>query len=469
MRFDSPAYLLFLPAVALVHWLCPHRARWAVLLAASLVFYMGWNVPLTGLLALTVLLTWGACLLLERARSRGLRRLLSGLTLAACLGLLGWFKYGELLFSLADRVLRGLGGGGLPHPGEILLPVGISFYTFQALSCVLDVSRGRRRAERHLGYYALYICFFPQLVAGPIERADALLPQLRAQRAWDPEHLRRGGRLLLSGYFRKLVVADLCGPVVARVCAASAPEGSAVALATLLFAFQIYGDFAGYSEIAQGSARLLGIRLMRNFDRPYTAGSLREFWRRWHISLGRWFTDYVYIPLGGSRKGKLRQAAAVLLVFALSGLWHGADLRFLVWGLVHGLGVALEVLLTGKNGAGRGRGGRLRQAAVFLFVWLTWVLFRAGSLPGAAALYGALFSPWRPAEGLLLLGIGAAEALCLGLALLQEPFLNRLAYGENGEDPVPDVRLVLCGAAVVWAWLIRLGSGAGSAFIYFQF
>ena len=463
MSFDSAAYLAFLPLVCAAHRLFPARGRWVVLLAASCLFYMSWNVPLTLLLLAAAGSSWLAGLALARTARPGLRRLILALALGLCLGLLGYFKY----FNFLAQALSGLLGRAW-NPWDVILPVGCSFYTFQALSYVIDVYRGNLPAERHFGYYALYICFFPQLVAGPIERAGDLLPQLRQARRPGRSDLRQGLRLLLSGFFRKVVIADFCGRFVDVVYAAERPDGSAVLAGTLLFALQIYCDFSGYSEIAAGSARLLGVRLMRNFDRPYLSRSLREFWRRWHISLSRWFTDYLYIPLGGSRRGLGRQLAATLAVFAVSGLWHGADWAFVVWGLLHGGYLALE-LLGARAGLGpsRTRAGRTaRRALTFAAVSFAWIFFRADSLGHAAALIRRLFTPWDLGAGLACLGAGPLDGLRLALILALTPALHRLS---REEETVGDMTCVYCFLSTAIAWLIRLGQSGAGTFIYFQF
>lgn len=461
MSFDSLRYLLFLPAVLLLHRLCPARGRWLVLLAASLYFYASWSRPLTLLLLGVIAASYLGGRLLGRVRRQGARRLVLSLTLGLCLGLLVYFKYLGFLASALGALL-----GRDFRVGEVILPVGISFYTFQALSYVIDVYRDGAKAERHFGYYALFIAFFPQLVAGPIERAERLLPQLRAGERGTTGDLRMGLRLLLAGYFRKLVLADFCAPFVTAVYASPEPDGSAVLLATLLFSVQIYNDFAGYSEIARGSARLFGVRLMPNFDRPYLACGLRDFWRRWHISLSRWFSDYVYIPLGGSRRGRGRQLAATLLVFALSGLWHGANWTFLCWGLFHGLALCLELLCDRRGGEPRGHTA-LRRGLTFLTVSFAWIFFRASSLSQALGLLARLFSPWRLSEGLRLLGLQGANWLWLLLALAQGGLLHRLAREER-EEP-NGMALVYLLLAIALAWLLRLGQGGENAFIYFQF
>ncbi len=467
MSFDSLRYLLFLPAVVLIHWLTPSRFRWMALLAASYVFYASWNAALSLLILFVTGCSWLAGLLLERTESPRRRRLLLIGALAVCLGLLAYFKYFNLLGQTAAALL-----GGEWRFMDIVLPVGVSFYTFQALSYVIDVYRKKMRAERHFGYYALYISFFPQLVAGPIERADSLLGQLRKERRFDRDDLTAGLHLLVSGYFRKIVVADLAAPFVNAVFAAEAPDGCAVLAAALLFGIQIYCDFSGYSEIAMGSARLLGVRLMRNFDRPYGAANIREFWRRWHISLTRWFTDYVYIPLGGSKKGLARQLFATTVVFALCGLWHGAAWSYVLWGLLHACYLNLYTLR--KRCFPALPSGLWEQALTYCAVTFSWLFFRAGDTGRALLLVGRLFSAWDVASGVqLLMSAGLRDASPVLLLLLLAGGLLMLrrvpVLTTEEKPPVPVAAWAGLLLAIAIAALIRMDSGTASAFIYFQF
>ena len=452
MNFNSLSYLLFLPLVCLIHWRLPHRVRWLWLLGGSWLFYFWWE-PRAGLLLVgTTLVTWLCARAIARTEKPSLRRLWCAAALAAALGVLGIFKYAGFFASILGRDL------GL----RILLPVGISFYTFQTLSYVLDVYRGRIPPEDHFGYYALFVTFFPQLVAGPIERPEHLLPQLRAERTWDSGNLRAGGWLLLTGYFKKVVIADGLAPLVDRVYAA--PEtaaGPAVILATVLFGLQILCDFSGYTDIARGSARLLGIELMENFKRPYAAESIREFWRRWHISLTSWFTDYVYIPLGGSRKGLPRRICNVLIVFLLSGLWHGAGWTFVVWGGIHGLYMALELL------PGRGKSPKtgtisciLRRVRTFALLSFAWLFFRAETLRDAAVLLSRLPRGWNTPP------VSLAEALGAGLLILCLTLLERLDAPPRRVSPMTVFYLIL---TISVGWLCLLSAGGQNAFIYFQF
>ena len=454
MNFNSLEFLVFLPAVCLLHWALPHRFRWALLLLASWLFYFWWN-PWTGFLLVGITLaSWLFARGIARGRSAGARRALLVLALAVCLGCLAAFKYTGFFASLA----------GLDLPLQIVLPVGISFYTFQTLSYVIDVYRGGTE-ERHFGYYALFVAFFPQLVAGPIERSEHLLPQLKAERRFTTQNLSAGGWLLLEGYFKKVVVADSLAPFVDGVFAAPGQAlGPEVALAVVLFGVQIYCDFSGYSDIARGAARLLGVELMENFKRPYGAATVRDFWRRWHVSLTGWFTDYVYIPLGGNRKGLPRQAFNLLAVFLLSGLWHGAGWTFLMWGLIHGLYRAAGAVWEHFRGASPRKRGVWAHVRTFLLVSFPWLFFRASSMGDAVTLLSRLGVGWDGLPGLL----GRLAPLVLPLACL--PLAERLHEGRGRRDWYASALTVFCAVtAISMAWLAQLAGGGNNAFIYFQF
>ena len=468
MSFDSLFYPFFLLIVVVLHHVLPHRYRRFLLLIASAVFYASWNIPLTLLLYGVIAVTYCAGLLIGKWSSYQKRRkAVVSAALVVCVCLLLYFKYFRFLMDGISSLVRLLGGRGEWQLWNVLLPVGVSFYTFQAMSYVIDVYRGRA-PERDFGYYALYISFFPQLVAGPIERADALLPQLKAERTVTENDRKEAYRFLLSGYFRKIVLADFCGIFVDRVYSASMPDGSAVMIGTLLFAVQIYCDFAGYSEIARGSARLLGIHLMQNFARPYLAPDIRTFWRRWHISLSGWLTDYVYIPLGGSRKGLLRQIAATVAVFLISGLWHGANWTFVLWGLLHGLLVVLCVLISRADiKVIKSRFLTICSTALTFFcVTLLWIFFRASSVSQAWNLFSVLFSRWNVLEGIGILQMTWQDSVRLLLSVAGMIYLPYLTAKNENPRYMTQVFLVL---AILVAWWIRLDTGTASTFIYFQF
>ena len=443
MNFTAPAFVLAFPFVLALHWVLPPQARWVLLLAASLGFYAVGSPQALPLLAGITLGTYAAALGIAKSEHALVKKCWLVCAVLLCLGCLGVFKY------------AGLFGAGT----SLLLPAGISFYTFQTLGYVIDVYRRRLKPERHLGYYALFVSFFPQLVAGPIERSTILLPQLH-----DPERrMDTGGWLwMVRGFAKKLLLADTAAVFVDAVYAdPSQAIGPAVVLVTVLFAWQIYWDFSGYSDIAVGAAALLGVRLSRNFDHPYCADSLRDFWHRWHVSLTRWFTDYVYIPLGGSRCSVLRWAANTMVVFLLSGLWHGAALHYAVWGAVHGGLLIMEKMLTSK-------GGRPNRLRTFALVCAAWVFFRAASVSDALTLFSRLLFGWTLADlrtTVLSLGMEPALQLALGALCL------RLLPEIPSETPTPRGVLAFCllTLAAAAAWFAALHTGTANAFIYFQF
>lgn len=466
VNFASPEYLLFLPLIVLLHWISPKKQRWIVLLAASLYFYASWNLRMTFLLLSVIAVSYlGGLLMNGSNRSAKTRQWILILCLLCLIGILAVFKYAGFLARTLEDLLHIFQPGTHISVRDILLPVGLSFYTFQAASYLIDVYRGTIPVEKHPGYYALYISFFPQLVAGPIERASDMLPQLKQERTLTQTSLRSGFLLLLSGFFRKIVIADSCASFVDAVYAMDSPDGSVVFLATLLFGFQIYCDFSGYSEIAAGSASLFGIRLTRNFNRPYASRSIQEFWRRWHVTLGRWFQDYVYIPLGGNRKGPVRHMIALWTVFLLSGLWHGADWSFVLWGALHALYMTGGLLFSRLS---RKRLPVFLQISVtFLLVSFSWIFFRASSVEHAFLLLHRLFLPWQPAAALSTLSLDGLDVVWLAGALAQLPLLNHLADGGRVRVPVAVyVYLFICIVIVCW---MRLDSNVSNAFLYFQF
>ena len=393
MSFNSIHFLVFFPVVVTVYFALPFRVRWAWLLGASYWFYMSWRPEYLFLIIASTLVDYYAGLAIHGSHSPLRRRLFLLMSLVMNLGLLFVFKYFNFFNGALREVFTRLELSYPVRGVDVLLPVGISFYTFQTLSYTIEVYRGKKEPEAHLGIFALYVAFFPQLVAGPIERAQSLLPQLKQRFDFDYDRVTSGLRLMLWGMFKKVVIADRLAIVVNRVY--DLPEehgGLALAVATVFFAFQIYCDFSGYSDIAIGAARVMGVHLMKNFDRPYLAGSIREFWSRWHISLSTWFRDYVYIPLGGNRRGLMRWQWNILLTFMLSGLWHGANWTFIVWGGLHGMYYLLSTWTAGLR-AHLFRVCRMERfpglvhflavLSTFVLVCLAWIFFRANTLGDA--------------------------------------------------------------------------------------
>lgn len=443
MNFNSWQFLLFLPVVVLVYWVLPAKWRWVWLLLASYFFYMCWNVWLVFLILGVTLISYFAGIALDQVKKPAGRKAILVVTIVLCLGILVFFKYFNFLLANLLALLRLFSFEIQDYALDLILPVGVSFYTFQTLSYVVDVYRGRFTPESHFGYYALYVSFFPQLVAGPIERPGDLLPQLKAVHIFSGEDFSEGLRIMISGFFRKCVVADFCGIYVNKVFADLANANSlSIFLAGALFCFEMYCDFAGYSEIAMGSARLMGIKLSVNFDRPYLSTSYGEFFRRWHITLNRWFTDYLYIPLGGNRKGMFRKIFNILVVFTLCGLWHGAKWTYVLWGLYAAFFVILESLLKkpflafcSKKKIDLENPGvkAFRRGYMFLIFVPAALIFRAASLSDLSVVAVRLFSNWGFGENYLndtmaQMGLTNSSALELIITLVAMAGIYYFAY-----------------------------------------
>ena len=409
MLFNSYQFLVFFPIVLLVHYIVPGRWRYLWLLAASYYFYMCWNAKYALLLLFSTLVTYLSGLGLEHAKNRGsdagTRKAIVAASFLLNLGILGVFKYAGFAMDIVRRLSGWVGVNFVAPKFDILLPVGISFYTFQALSYTMDVYRGEIYAERNFFRYALFVSFFPQLVAGPIERSKNLLRQLARPVPFSFDRARDGFMLMLWGYFLKLVLADRIALFVDKVYGnIAAYPGFYGIFATMLFAVQIYCDFMGYSTIAMGAAQILGIQLMENFDAPYLSASVADFWRRWHISLTSWFRDYLYIPMGGSRKGPVRKQLNRMVVFLTSGLWHGANIKFVIWGGMNGLYQVLgDVLKPLRNRLVAAlkidRNSRPHRLLCGLFTFVlvdfAWIFFRADSLGDALKLIHSALTVWN--------------------------------------------------------------------------
>ena len=410
MLFNSFAFIVFFPIVVACYFIMPKKVRYIWLLIASYYFYMSWE-PKYGLLLLGVTgVTYLSGFGIEKSKKEGLRKLFLVLSVVLCFALLFVFKYFHFAYSSLQS-LAGLFGSGLSDPSfSILLPVGISFFTFQAVGYVIDVYRKDVEAEKNFFRYALFVAFFPQLVAGPIERSRNLLKQIRGienLRIWNFRQIQEGAVIMLYGYILKMIISDRAKMVVDAVydpAVCSEFKGFIPAVATVLFAVQIYTDFAGYTYIAIGASKIMGFNLMNNFNTPYLATSIRDFWSRWHISLTQWFRDYLYIPLGGNRKGKFRKYLNIFIVFAVSGLWHGAAWHFVVWGVLHGILRILDDLTSGLRTKIYGKIANLNSVSfriwqilgTFFFVCIAWVFFRAESIGQAFGMIERTFTNWNP-------------------------------------------------------------------------
>ena len=470
MSFTSIDFAIFLPVVFLLYWAIPAAYRWILILAASYYFYMSWNAKCLVLIVSVTFVSWICALAMEKTADRRQKKLCLAGALAVSLGLLFVFKYLNFFMETLGLVSNTLRLPFHPATFKILLPVGISFYTFQSLSYVIDVYRGEAKAEHHFGKYAAFVAFFPQLVAGPIERTKALLPQIRERHVFSYEMASYGMKRMAWGYFKKLVIADTMAFYVDQVYnQLPSFRGFALVLATFFFAVQIYCDFSGYSDIAAGAAAILGIRLMTNFNSPYFAQSIHDFWSRWHISLSAWFRDYVYIPLGGNRRGKLRRDINLLITFLVSGLWHGASWTFVFWGLIHGTVQVAENHLFKK-------GKKHPRVLVFAVVCFAWIFFRADSFADAWYVITHLLSGISSPVRYLKDGIGILDlkplirfsiGLSIGLlAVYDAASLKTDVIGWVSRRPFV-LRYAIYAGLIAWIYFGK--SAQGAAFVYFQF
>ncbi|MBS3132143.1 MBOAT family protein [Candidatus Woesearchaeota archaeon] len=480
MLFNSLHFLVFFPIVTLIYFSIPHRFRWTLLLVSSYYFYMSWKAEYVILIIISTLIDYIAAIKIRGTDSIRKKRLFLSLSLAGNLGMLFAFKYFNFFSDSARALLEKFSIQLSPMTLKVLLPVGISFYTFQTISYTIDVYRGKIKPERHLGIFAVYVSYFPQLVAGPIERAKHLLPQFYKKHDFNYKMASDGFKLMLWGFFKKMVVADRLAVLVSTVYGNPTDyTGIPLILATIFFAFQIYCDFSGYSDIAIGSAQIMGFNLMDNFKRPYFSRSIGEFWRRWHISLSTWFKDYVYIPLGGSRVSVPRMYLNLLVVFVASGLWHGANWTFVIWGALHGMYIVFEIMARPfKNKAFHAIAlDRLPRALMlievgwtFLIVNLGWIFFRANSLSDALYIVTHLFSGISFNFTGINIGFSWNE-LFISFAVIA--FMEFVHFIQEHRS----IRQFLSGRPLPLRWAVYLAivlsivflGKSGVQFIYFQF
>lgn len=483
MLFNSFEFLLFFPVVTALYFLLPHRYRWLHLLLASCAFYMAFIPVYILILLLTIVIDYGAGILIENAQGSQ-RKFYLAMSLVANIGVLAVFKYYNFFIGNVNGLLH----LSAPIPLlNIILPIGLSFHTFQAMSYTIEVYRGNYPAERHFGIYALYVMFYPQLVAGPIERPQNVLPQFHRRHTFDYSRVVSGLRLMAWGLFKKVVIADRMAYLVNEVY--NSPHnfhGLPLLVASVFFSIQIYCDFSGYSDMALGAARVMGFELMKNFDRPYFSKSISEFWRRWHISLSTWFKDYLYISLGGNRVALPRACFNLFFVFMVSGLWHGANWTFIVWGALHGLYLVIGMLT--KNGRNRFierlklpvlNHPLLNITVTYVLVTFAWIFFRANGLHDAAYVIMHLFEPatalW---QGMAYTGASTIKVFytfpqwlalfgALALLFLVEKAQVRLSINAWLQQQATPVRWALYYGIVLY--IAVLGAFERVQFIYFQF
>lgn len=484
MQFQTAEFLLTFAVVLVVYFLMRNRYQWLWLLLVSYIFYLSWNISYIPFLIMTTLITWGIALCMEKCRQVNVKKLL---VISGCIysiSYLGIFKYTNFLLSNVSaifdiQVLK----------LDLLLPIGISFYTFQTLGYLIDVYRGDVKAEKNVFRYALFVSYFPQIVSGPIGRAKDLCKQLKTIHTFDYDKFLKGSVTFLIGMFMKLVIADRAAIFVNEVYAHyEIYGGSILLLSSLLYTMQIYCDFAGYSYMALGVSRMMGIEIIHNFERPYFSASIKEFWRRWHISLSSWLKDYLYIPLGGSRKGSIRTNINLMIVFFISGLWHGANWTFLIWGGIHGLyqiiGKFSEktrekiygLLHIDLNSQFR---KNISIITTFFLVNFAWIFFRAENISMAVGIIKKIifcWEPWSLLDGTVFnFGLSAKDMFILLLAIIVIYLMEKMSNISTISEKIVTSHIVIRWA-VLYFFIISIlvfgiyGEGYSAAnFIYSQF
>lgn len=465
MIFNSLEYILFLPLVFVLFYLFNHKLRVFVLLLASYYFYISWNPIYIVLIIVSTLIDFSAGLLLERTKTKTKRRVVLSVSIMANLGFLFFFKYFNFAIENVNEILLAVKDSYQPiEVLDIILPVGISFYTFQTMSYTVDVYNERTKPERNLAYFALYVCFFPQLVAGPIERYNTLVPQLKKKAKLTIQHISHGGRLILYGLFMKMVIADNIG-VYVDVAYADVSVASSLQLliVAVLYSFQIYCDFHGYTTIAIGSAKLFNVNLSENFKTPYLAHSITDFWRKWHVTLTTWFRDYIYYPMGGNRGAKLKWVLAILTVFIVSGVWHGAKWTFVFWGVFHALFVLFEKV-SGWDKKPKSFVLKLvKWGITFTLVTALWVFFRSPDMSTALLYFKSIVRNWS-IEG----NIVSLELAALIVLFILTDALTRKKNFALVLDSWPSWGRGVMYFTMLFLLLSRSGTDM-NPFIYFQF
>lgn len=470
MLFNSFQFLLFFPLTVLIYFLLPNKYRWMFLLAASYYFYMNWKPVYALLIFTSTVVTWACSLLMERTEFKKKKKFYLTISLLINFSILFLYKYFNFINESIFQLLEVFNLRWSVPNFDILLPVGISFYTFQAVGYTIDVYRGELKAERNLGIYALFVSFFPQLVAGPIERAKNLLPQFHEIKSFKIDNFKTGISLMIWGYFMKVVISDRIGMYVdATYNNIESHNGTTLLLSTVFFAFQIYCDFAGYSNIAIGASKIMGFDLMTNFRRPYFSTSISEFWHRWHISLSTWFRDYLYIPLGGNRVSRKRVYVNIFITFLVSGIWHGANWTFFIWGALHGFYNSLQKYF--KIDKIKFTDFSLSKLSFyiinFILVIFAWIFFRANNLTDAFSIIKKIFTN----HGALYIGTfttflyGLFGLSILFLKELREEFFPQRFQLMNNKN----VLLSTFTLSILLVIIISIGVFNGGQFIYFQF
>lgn len=476
MLFNSIEYMFFLPIVFIIYWTIKQKYRWMLLLVSSYYFYMSWNAKYVLLILATTMISYLCAVFLEKAENDRQKKICLGIAVGISIFILFLFKYFNFFLNSICLFLQKVSLPIHPLTVKLMLPVGISFYTFQSIGYIIDVYRGDVKAEKHFGQFATYISFFPQLVAGPIERTSNLLPQIKGEHKFNYDKITYGLKIMAWGFYKKIVLADTLALYVDKVYGdITSYKGMTLLLATLFFSIQIYCDFSGYSDIAIGTAKMLDIDLMENFKCPYLSASVKEFWNRWHISLSSWFRDYIYIPLGGNRCSKLKHYRNLFITFLLSGLWHGANWTFIIWGGVHGAAQIVNSNIKTKRM--NGIKWLFAVIATFIFCSLAWIFFRANSV--GEAIYVFQYALEGISNPLSYIMTAAAELemnryrmiYIMGLVMLLFIY-DFCSLRFNVIDRISKMNLAIrwgCYIALLLIIIFFSQKGVAAEFVYFQF
>lgn len=481
MSFDSSIFILFMVIVFIIYWSINSKYRWILLLLASYYFYMSWDIKGISLIIFTTILSYTSARLMERTNKKKERKLILFLTLVIILGILFFFKYFNFFSNTTRKIFMLFSIKLHPMTLKLFLPIGISFYTFQTIAYLVDVYRETIKSEKHLGKYAVFISFFPQIVSGPIGRANSLLPQINSEHIFNYEKVTYGLKQIAWGVFKKFAIANTLSIYVDKIFNdVHNYKGFSLIIVSLFFTLQIYCDFSGYSDIAIGLAKLLDIDLITNFKSPYFSSSIKEFWSRWHISLSTWLRDYVYIPLGGNRCSKLKNKMNLIITFLVSGLWHGANWTFIFWGGIHGIAQVIENLFSkGKKHINESKNIKwfMKVILVILFCNLAWIFFRANSISDAKYIFANMLKGIENPtayiiNGQLDLQLNKIQFLILFISILLLGIFDFISLKKDVISLVSNMSLIIRWTIyllLIIITIVLIPVSVNSGFIYAQF
>ncbi|MCR5420515.1 MAG: MBOAT family protein [Lachnospiraceae bacterium] len=481
MLFSTAAFAVFMAVVFIVYWCMPHKYRWVIILFANAWFYISYDIKYLAVILVTMIASYICAIMIENKNGGSGKKIIMVTGVLVTLSLLLVFKYLNFALYTVAKVFNALSIPMQETTLKLIMPVGISFYTFMTVGYIVDVYKGRIPAERHFGKYAIFVSFFPNISSGPIERAGHFIPQIDKKKIFDYDEVTYGARLLLLGMVKKIVIADMMAKYVDEIFN-KVPEhyGICFAWATLLYTFQIYCDFSGYSDMAVGVAKMLGFELVNNFKQPYFASSIKEFWGRWHISLSSWFRDYVYIPLGGNRCSRLRRDMNLLITFLCSGLWHGASWTFVLWGGIHGICQIAENRIKEAAGLTKEKEAKLGKPVKFMLTLISfcivsyaWMFFRANSISEALYIVRSMFSDISIKGAMMQMTMSSKSVIKTTVAIVLLIIFD--LFNEKKDmlreiNKIPSVfRFVIYVVTAIIVIALKVNNNYAQEFIYFKF